>query len=387
MFTICSISCAGYGNGLPLEYFRRDEMHMLVAQGDTPYTNEAGTAFGITTTQAVLSHTVADFTLHHEKQYADPQWQDLLSMAAVKYYMPDDHEWGGDNYDHTLTQANAGNSPVGGIGATTQADVDLHWWNGVQAVQAQVALRYDNVANADAEAIAEKPSNAAAGTPASQYPVRYFRQGFDVNGNVVTVNPHVEIFVIDCMSYRSPISATDNASKTMLGANQKAWLKAHLLSSAANFKLIFSGKKTYKQTSSDNTDTWGEYTTERNEILDYIAAQSITGIAWLAGDKHVPQVMEHHISDGDTYDHICICACPIHVGINGWAATPNITWHGNTQVYGRFVVDVNRVNLSVVSANNGEELWRGFIVPTSNQVYYDEQHLSAMNIQELACND
>ena len=143
----------------------------------------------------------------------------------------------------------------------------------MQAYQQQVSEFFDNPANTDAEAEAQKPSNAAAGTPVGQYPVTYFRQRFGIDGEPHAHGP-IECFVIDCISHRSPLPTPaggvpdgDDEGLSMLGSVQLSWLKARLAASTATWKLIFSTKATYWPGTGGNADSWAFYTAERDEIL------------------------------------------------------------------------------------------------------------------------
>jgi phosphodiesterase/alkaline phosphatase D-like protein len=331
-----------------------DQPDVFIAQGDTPYMMYySGTCFGVTTTDAATGSTVADMTAHYTQMMANPGWAYLMANVGTRYYLPDDHEWGGDNWDHTLTQANfAGSS----IGAADEAAVDAHWWVGNQANIAAIAAYYDNPANGDAEAVAEKPSGAEAGTATSNYPVKYFR----------ATHGDAEIFCLDLVSYRSPLAAVDDASKTLMGANQKAWFKAYLSASTATFKIISSSKATWRHTNGTN-DTWDEFETERAEILDYIAAQEITGVVWMCGDRHYPHVIALRTADGDAYDHTAVVACPASVVISGTLdLLNNVKWYQADHVYGLLDISSTACDIYIKRAINGNPMWQGRVLAGSN---------------------
>lgn len=327
--------------------------------GDTPYTNFGPDGWGYSLSNVDVQSTVQDFEDHYNQMLAKPCWKSLLSSVRDKYMMGDDHEWGGDNWDHTLTHAN----DKTGIGAVTQMDVDNHFNMGNQAAINITSSYFQNPTNIDAEAIAEKPSEADASTPTSNYPVKYFRVGYDLDGAIDNASPTIECFMLDCISYRSPLADVDDASKTMLGANQKAWLKARLLSSTATFKLIVSPKKTYKSSTGDNGDTFGEYSTERDEIVNYITTNSIDGVLWIAGDKHRP-----HVINSDT--HCCVVACPVGVAVNSELTLDNnIVAQWDDQNFG--VVHVYQDKLIIRIENTfGSTLWSGELLAGKNTITY-----------------
>lgn len=92
---------------------------------------------------------------------------------------------------------------------------------------------------------------------------------------------HCEIFMTDCRLYRSANGAEDNAAKTMLGAEQKAWLAASLRASAATFKIVIVSIPLNFGTTSEH---WNAFTTERAELIAML--ETIPGVLVLTGDQH-----------------------------------------------------------------------------------------------------
>lgn len=380
-------SCAYPGAPTPaLDRIRAHDVRFLHLQGDTPYMWYSGALHGITSPAITKTSTAADFALHHAQQRAAPHWAEFVAWASANdrpiYYMPDDHEWGGDNWDHTTTQANAASF---NLSCASQAEVNAHWWEGMQGARQYMT---DNPGNSDAEAVeGDIPSQALVGDtpPASHYPINYFRVGYDLAGNVTSGTPHIEFFALDNMSYRSPIAATDNGSKTMLGATQKAWLKARLVASTAVFRPVLCTKKLTRNLGADNNDTWGYYTTERDEILAHFAANGVTAAPWLVGDRHVPNVAQLKTANGDSADALCVCACPVGVPYNAdpamdlsnshiWRQTYNTnTVHRN--VYGLGIVETDRLTLQLRDGATDGILWSGYIKAGSNVVQYGRSRL------------
>lgn len=110
----------------------------------------------------------------------------------------------------------------------------------------------------------------------------------------------VGFFVLDERSYASPVTATDDYTKTMLGADQLSALKDWLLTNNDTLKIKFICSPTpasgYGTTGGDS---WGGdwtadqlphgangYRYERNNLLDYIDDNAITGVIFLAADNH-----------------------------------------------------------------------------------------------------
>ncbi len=103
----------------------------------------------------------------------------------------------------------------------------------------------------------------------------------------------IEFFVLDTRTYRSANFAPDDASKTMLGVAQKQALKDWLLTSDATFKMIissvmfsdFSGHTFYGE-------SWPAFATERNEIMDYVKDNHISGVMLFSGDEHTGRIFK-----------------------------------------------------------------------------------------------
>jgi hypothetical protein len=93
--------------------------------------------------------------------------------------------------------------------------------------------------------------------------------------------------MIDTRSEATPQSVTDGPDKTRLGFAQKIWLKQQLLFGAAHYAFTFIiNPTTWGGATSAGADTWAGYAHERQEILDFIVDNGLTGIAMLAGDMH-----------------------------------------------------------------------------------------------------
>lgn len=92
----------------------------------------------------------------------------------------------------------------------------------------------------------------------------------------------VEVFMLDLRSERDPNSLPDDASKSMLGAEQKQWLKDGLLGSTARWKILVSTVPMFGKAD----DGWLAFTTERNELLSFIADNQIGDVFVISGDLH-----------------------------------------------------------------------------------------------------
>jgi alkaline phosphatase D len=114
-----------------------------------------------------------------------------------------------------------------------------------------------------------------------------------------------ELFLLDTRRYRDdqpcnpddafvsdpcPPSETDAPGRTLLGAQQKAWLKDALGTSRARWKVIANQVMI---TSLDapprsplNTDSWDGYGAERAELIEFLGAHAIEDVTFVTGDIH-----------------------------------------------------------------------------------------------------
>jgi phosphodiesterase/alkaline phosphatase D-like protein len=92
---------------------------------------------------------------------------------------------------------------------------------------------------------------------------------------------HVDCFLLDCRRFRSANAAVDDAAKTMLGAEQRAWFLDAIKRSTAPFKLVFTS---VPLDFGDGLDHWAAYTTERQQIFD--ALVGVPGVLFISADQH-----------------------------------------------------------------------------------------------------
>jgi alkaline phosphatase D len=92
---------------------------------------------------------------------------------------------------------------------------------------------------------------------------------------------HLECFLLDCRRFRSANNAIDDASKTMLGAEQHRWLVDGVTASAATFKLILTSVPLDYGTGDDH---WASFATERDALL--AALIGTPGVLFASADQH-----------------------------------------------------------------------------------------------------
>ncbi|MEQ8954987.1 MAG: alkaline phosphatase D family protein [Porticoccaceae bacterium] len=96
----------------------------------------------------------------------------------------------------------------------------------------------------------------------------------------------VDFFFLDTRWYRDPNDQPDSAGKTMLGREQKAWLKEQLTGSDAPFKVLISGSGWGYHPDAFGEDNWTSFPTERKELFDFIRDNDINGVLLMSGDVH-----------------------------------------------------------------------------------------------------
>jgi alkaline phosphatase D len=119
-------------------------------------------------------------------------------------------------------------------------------------------------------------------TPQGKLPYRNFRWGKDL-----------EIWLMEGRDYRSPNNMDDGPEKTILGKEQKAWLKKTLQASDATFKLAVFPSPIVgpdKRGKNDNHSNPG-FTHEGDELRTFLS--SIPNTFVVCGDRHWQYASKH----------------------------------------------------------------------------------------------
>lgn len=93
----------------------------------------------------------------------------------------------------------------------------------------------------------------------------------------------VRFIATDLRSFKSADASTDDASKTMMGATQKAWFKARL--SDPEPVKVWLNEIPWIEATTAGSDKWGGFNTERQEIASYVTSNNIK-LLIIAGDMH-----------------------------------------------------------------------------------------------------
>jgi hypothetical protein len=108
----------------------------------------------------------------------------------------------------------------------------------------------------------------------------------------------VQFVLLDDRSQRDPKSDPDGPDKTMLGSEQLDWLRERLRASDKYALTVIVSQVPWIAAQQDGADHWGGYSSERQAIADFIAANDITNLLMVTGDAHLVAV-----DDGTNTDY------------------------------------------------------------------------------------
>ena len=104
----------------------------------------------------------------------------------------------------------------------------------------------------------------------------------------------IDFFLLDNRFYRSP-NLDKRKNKDHLGRQQLEWLKDHLLSSSAPFKIIALGGQVTNINGRHErfSDAHDEYV----ELMDFLDVNNISGVIFLSGDRHFTELLKTERDD------------------------------------------------------------------------------------------
>ncbi len=111
----------------------------------------------------------------------------------------------------------------------------------------------------------------------------------------------IDFFLMDCRTFRSSDRLNDsignkgNSDKVMWGPTQMNWLKNQLSSSNAPFKIIVNGSPVLNKF--NKFDCLIHFVNEFNELMNFIAAEQISGVLFLTGDRHHSEICSYSLSE------------------------------------------------------------------------------------------
>ena len=135
-------------------------------------------------------------------------------------------------------------------------------------------------------------------------PTQADRRGARRNYRALGLGRNAELILLDERRYRDDQPCGDDIppappcteeerndpSRTLLGGEQKSWLKRRLRKSDATWKLVgnqvMAMAVDVPANNPINMDQWDGYGAERQELCDFIAARGIEDVSFLTGDIH-----------------------------------------------------------------------------------------------------
>lgn len=129
----------------------------------------------------------------------------------------------------------------------------------------------------------------------------------------------VEFFLLDDRYYRSPNRAPNDEEKTMFGKEQLQWLMDGLISSNAPFKIVVNGNQILNPTTGG--ESFYNYRHEYDKLLKFIKENSIPGVLFLSGDKHLTELI--HLRDTTFYTLYDYTSSSLTAGLSTYDESEN----------------------------------------------------------------
>jgi alkaline phosphatase D len=165
-----------------------------------------------------------------------------------------------------------------------------------------------------------------------------------------------QFLMLDNRWYRT----VDKENGTILGEQQKYWLKESLLSSNARFKFICIGGQFLNDFV--GFENFSNYKSEREEIIQFIEDNNIRGVVFLTGDRHHSEISKLETKNGSFIYDITSSALT--------SATYDHTSEKNTlRVPGSMVTERNFAFIKVFGAENKRKISISFINSKGDVLY------------------
>jgi phosphodiesterase/alkaline phosphatase D-like protein len=97
----------------------------------------------------------------------------------------------------------------------------------------------------------------------------------------------VLFLLTDTRYSRSPRNLSGTSGKTMLGTNQKVWLKNRLLAGKELDLIVWANSVPWIGKDEPGEDYWAGYAHERQELAEFVVVKDIRNICMVSGDAHM----------------------------------------------------------------------------------------------------
>ena len=175
----------------------------------------------------------------------------------------------------------------------------------------------------------------------------------------------VQFFLLDNRFFRSP-NKRISGDRTIIGEEQKQWLIDNLISSNATFKVIAMGGQFLNPL--ERFENYATYAKERQEIIDLIGKEHVSGVFFLSGDRHYSEMTELKPTiSGPSYSLLDFTVSPLTSGVftsrtdldNNPLSIPGSAIYERNYGMLEFSGSANDRTVAFVLYNKeGKELWR-----------------------------
>lgn len=177
----------------------------------------------------------------------------------------------------------------------------------------------------------------------------------------------VDVFLTDDRFFRSEDEMPDsvdgkpNAAKSYFGSMQMEWLKNALSFSTATFKVIATGSQVLNPYSS--AECMKAYSAEYYELMNFLAAQKITGVVFITGDRHHSEVIKQ--DRPGLYPLYDITTSPFTAGVS---KVRGVELNNPARINGTLVEEQNFAHISVTGPKNNRKFSVAFIGIKGNKL-------------------
>jgi len=142
-------------------------------------------------------------------------------------------------------------------------------------------------------------NNAAGGDPAHAAKRRFARDAYDIYVPHYPLASSTEgiyqsfqigrvLFILADSRYaKSPSGGSGTSGKTVLGVNQKAWLKSELLRGRDLDLIVWASSIPWVGADEAGEDFWAGYATERAELCQHLVDHQIRNVCMISADAHM----------------------------------------------------------------------------------------------------
>lgn len=125
-----------------------------------------------------------------------------------------------------------------------------------------------------------------------------------------------EFFLCDDRWFRDASEMEElDGKKAMLGKKQLEWLKNKLVHSKATFKFIVVGGQVLNKHT--DKESYNLYKKEREELLNFLVQQKISGVVFLSGDRHHTEILkDESVKEKLGYSLYDITSSPLSSGVS-----------------------------------------------------------------------